>query len=406
MRARRTSDARLGHDKGLGMNRFALLLAFLLSAASAERALAQKIEVITPLAPTAQGFAGSFGEAEYEVKRNRTEFEVEIEEVPPGEYWLYVNGLVRTGIVVDDDEGEVVFSTRPRRNQIELDFDPNGALIEITLNDEVVLSGLARRVDEAAPERTFPRQNVRERMSNLDGEQSSRASATVQLRSNRKRAELRINARRLVTDSYTLMIDGQSVATVFASRGRINERFSTRPRGRDRMMNFDPSSARVELVRDGFTAFTTDIAGEDLGTGVRPLGELVRAMANTGEIPAAEGELEYRVTPRAIEFEVEIEDVPVGSYGVSIDGFRVGTIEAQRDPEDNEVEGEIEFSTAPDDPDETLLFFDVLGRTVQVTDDAGTVILSLTFDGTLVPGDGIDDDDLDDDDDDDDLDDD
>jgi hypothetical protein len=64
-------------------------------------------------------------------------------------------------------------------------------------------------------------------------------------------------------------------------------------------------------------------------------------MLNTGVIARADGEAEWEMHHRHVEFKVEIKDVPAGPYPLVVGGEEVGTIQAIDD--DGEVRGELEF---------------------------------------------------------------
>ena len=51
-------------------------------------------------------------------------------------------------------------------------------------------------------------------------------------------------------------------------------------------------------------------------------------LENAGILPEAKGEAEWEMNSQRVEFSVEIEDVPVGSYALKVGGVEVGTIEA------------------------------------------------------------------------------
>lgn len=381
----------LGSKIGIGLVALVLGLALI-----APEAHAQRTEVVTNLAPVEGGHLGSEGDAELEIRGRRTDFKVKIEDVPDGEYWLYVNGVLQSNLVVTQGEGEVEFSDPQRRGKLALDFDPDGALIEIVEGESVILAGLADFASTANPASAFPKQNIKQDLAVMDPEQSSRARCLVKFKSNSKKADFQIDAKRLIDDTYTIMVDGQAVATVETRRGRIKEKFSTKPRRNGRALTFDPSGATIELMRGDTVAFATDVMGDGLGDGVQPLGELERRLTNTGVDADADAEAQLRVRPGETDFEVEIEDVPVGTYDLLIDGLKFGEIEVIDVP--GGTQGEIEFSSSSDDPDEFPLTFDPLGRTIQVVGPDTLVYFSLVFDGMTTPADGLDDDDFADDD--------
>jgi len=65
------------------------------------------------------------------------------------------------------------------------------------------------------------------------------------------------------------------------------------------------------------------------------------------------------------EFEVEARDLPVGNYDIVIDGVARGVLPIIQDG--NDTEGEVEFETFPDDADEMLLDFDVIGLPIEIS---------------------------------------
>ncbi len=97
-------------------------------------------------------------------------------------------------------------------------------------------------------------------------------------------------------------------------------------------------------------------------------------LENAGVFPLGSGDADYEEEDGERDFSVEIEDVPVGDYRLTIDGIDRGTISVI-ETEDG-TEGEIDF----DDPqDENLLLdFDPLGATIEIF-DGQTLIFSAAF---------------------------
>lgn len=85
---------------------------------------------------------GAKGEAEYEMKMGEIEFSVKVKDVPLGFYSVEVAGLSRGEVeVVDDDgdlEGRVKFSDPQKGENLFLNFEPRGEIVEIrqTTGDE------------------------------------------------------------------------------------------------------------------------------------------------------------------------------------------------------------------------------------------------------------------------------
>lgn len=124
--------------------------------------------------------------------------------------------------------------------------------------------------------------------------------------------------------------------------------------------------------------------GDDIPPGTLPE-EFDIALISTGVIPGASGDADFELDSNEVEFDVEIEDVPVGTYTLQVGGVERGTIQVVDTL--NGTEGEIEFGSPPD-ADELLLDFDPRGQTIDVL-DGSTVILSndAPANGT-VPGTG------------------
>jgi len=85
---------------------------------------------------------GAKGEAEFEMEMDESEFSVKVKDVPVGFYSVEVAGVSKGEVeVVDDDgdfEGRVKFSDPQKAENLLLDFDPRGEIVEIrqTTGDE------------------------------------------------------------------------------------------------------------------------------------------------------------------------------------------------------------------------------------------------------------------------------
>jgi len=106
-------------------------------------------------------------------------------------------------------------------------------------------------------------------------------------------------------------------------------------------------------------------------------------LLNEGTFPLGSGHADYESRPGNIDFDVEIEDVPVGDYTLLVDGIARGTIQVVN--VDDGTEGEIEYSS-PQDGDDLLLDFDPLGALIEVAEGSNVL-----FSAVLEPGNGGDD---------------
>ncbi len=99
-------------------------------------------------------------------------------------------------------------------------------------------------------------------------------------------------------------------------------------------------------------------------------------LVNANQLPGARGEAEWEMTSSFIEFAVEIEDVPVGSYPLLVGGEEVGIIEAHEMMHSG-VFGRVMFRD-PQMYGGYHLDFDPRGQTIEVMQN-GDVILAVEF---------------------------
>jgi len=104
--------------------------------------------------------------------------------------------------------------------------------------------------------------------------------------------------------------------------------------------------------------------------------EIDRDLVNTGVLSGAKGEAEWRMNSDRVEFSVEIEDLPVGSYSLSVGGTEVGVIQAVA-MHDVEVYGHIRFRD-PEAHGREHLDFEPRGQKIEVFAGA-SVILEVDF---------------------------
>jgi len=88
-------------------------------------------------------YAEASGEIELEQKPDRIEFKVEIEDVPEGDYDLYIDGMLKGVITAEADEdgieGKIEFEFPADEGDLLLNFDPRGKHIEVRTGAQVIL---------------------------------------------------------------------------------------------------------------------------------------------------------------------------------------------------------------------------------------------------------------------------
>lgn len=131
-------------------------------------------------------------------------------------------------------------------------------------------------------------------------------------------------------------------------------------------------SGAVDLVR------LTRIEGQSCSSSVlldwspTAVAEARTSMSGPG---GASGSLDLQTRPGQVSFEVEVEDVPVGSYRVFVAGIERATLQAAS--QNGRVKGQVEFK-APVEPGKLPLDFDPRGRRVEVRRADQSVLVSGT----------------------------
>jgi len=104
-----------------------------------------EVKVAVDLIPSA-GFEDARGEAAFKMEEDEASFKVEIKNLEPGEYTLFVGGVERGTIVVkphgengQSTRGKISFSDEGEDDGHPLDFDPRGMAIEVANGDGVIV---------------------------------------------------------------------------------------------------------------------------------------------------------------------------------------------------------------------------------------------------------------------------
>lgn len=189
-----------------------------------------------------------------------------------------------------------------------------------------------------------------------------------------KRFEVSVSGAAVNTDA-TLRVGGVDRLTLRTTGGGgVKFSFRSPANGGSVPLSFDPRGEVVEVWQNGAAQLSNTLASGSSGGGgsVSEQGSLT----NTGAIPGASGHVSIREKKGEIDFSVEIEDVPNGSYDLFVGGIDRGTIVTSAG------RGELEFSNG-DDPGKLPLDFDPYGALVEVKQGA-TVILT----GSAIGGGG------------------
>jgi len=225
--------------------------------------------------------------------------------------------------------------------------------------------------------------------------------------------EFEIDVEGLPDGDYHLYIGMQDRGVFSVIGGRGSMEFTSPGATGNMMMTFDPRGMLIEIHDDQgvvLSAFENRFAqdehvhhgdggeddhhfdcesGQGMGHGMGPgmgnmddcvnEGEFIEIevdLVSTAVLSEAKGEAEWKMNTDRVEFSVEIEDVPVGSYLLKVGGIEEGIIEAY-EMHDGDVYGRITFRD-PETTGRKHLDFEPRGQKLEVF-QGDNVILEASF---------------------------
>lgn len=234
------------------------------------------------LAPTGV-IPGARGTAEFKATPGNARFEVEIEEVPAGEFELQVGGETRGLITVvntdtGETEGEIEFRSPAGDDQLLLDFDPRDQIIDVLFEGQVVLTALAPEEGDFPgnpPAFDMPIRGDLELELELTNEgvyADGEASAEFEMSDNR--AEFEIEVSNIPAGTYPVFIAGINQGNVTVDEDDLGEtggdvEFAFPPSGVN-PLDFDPRGQTIEILEGATLLFSGEFPEgepEDDGNG-------------------------------------------------------------------------------------------------------------------------------------------
>jgi hypothetical protein len=338
-----------------------------------------RIKERVSLQPTG-AIPGASGRARLRERRGVRDFDVEIEDVPDGAYELLVGGTSRGTITVAGGEGDIEFSDGgDDPDELPLDFDPLGALVQVAQGSTIVLSG--ELLAEAPGVNVCTPSESTALLANVGPDPDAKGDVRFRIKDDCDR-DFRVEIEDLPVGAYDLLVGGVVRGTIDVADVGLGEtegqiEFDTDVDEPDELpLDFDPVGQTVEIFQGG-TLFLSSTVG-DPGPGTCDPMDVEPEMANTGADPDAHGKARFRQEIDCDrDFRVEVDDLAVGSYELVVGGVVRGTIDVV-DVGAGDTEGDIDFDNDPDQPGEILLDFDPRGELVDVRQGA-TVFLSVTM---------------------------
>ena len=234
-------------------------------------------------------YPDGFAMAELEMDPGAMEFAIELSGLPAGRYDLTVDGLERGAIeVVETDSGitrgRLAFGYPEGPGQDTFDFDPAGALIEVTEGGLVLFEGVFPDFqgtgfggghhdgddghgggmgggpmgpgdgDHANMD------SIGIEFDNIGGAAYSGARAYAEYLDRPNRLSFDVEVEGLPAGSYLLRVDGADVGIleVTVTGGHAEIEFGDPPRFDDLLLDFDPRGALLEIKDGGETVFSVD----------------------------------------------------------------------------------------------------------------------------------------------------
>jgi hypothetical protein len=341
---------------GVGL---ALLLANLAPDAFAQ-GQAQKASLKVDLETTgeAQGATGKFS---MKLNKGKSSMDVQVAGLlPDTEYEVRIDGVTEARFTTSRaGKAKVSFRTRPNRKQAALDFDPRGRqLIIARENGDDDDEPLFVEIQTAAP---FAGGVSDERALIPTTTSGARVMAHVRAKKDGRR-DFGVDAQGLAAGSYDLWVGG-------IERGQL-ETSGKKGKGKLAFLNpdFNPGGEELTLTQGDVVIATGPFLAAIPGVNVCSPESTEVDLAPQGGAPgSARAELKIAADCQRT-LEIEVDDVPAGSYNLLADGVQRGTISVAGGHGEIELEsqgsGDDELEGQPLDFDPTATLEIAQGDTV------------------------------------------
>lgn len=296
---------------------------------------------------------------------------------PSSSFSLNVDGVPEAEFESDSrGSAKLRFRTSPSSSRfLSMDFDPRGKTISVNDGTDdvlaVVASGSGEPTGMSTDERVF-----------LTPTAGTAGTARARFRTRKDgRQDFSVELTAVAGGTYTVFVDGIERGTLNAAAGLGELEFKSPPTDDPNVLDFDPRGKNIDVVGAAGLAFSSPLLASGAGVTSCTFSETRVVIASTGLDPDGSSDAKLRVKENCKKsFDVEIEDVPVGSYDVYVDGALKGALTVVNDG--IKIEGELEFSSGSDDEDELPLDFNPEGALIEVKQGASTFFSGLFVGGT------------------------
>jgi hypothetical protein len=322
------------------------------------------------------------GKVALKLQDGKSRLDVKLRSLDPSTlYTLSVDGLPWTTFQPDKGSARLRFAApADNASDLPLPADPRGATIAVNDGVDDVLTGVVSGSGES------PSSKVKEASTLAATTLGAGGEARTTFRQRKSKSRLDLKVKNADAGDYTVLIDGIDRGTMSAPKGKGKLSWSSESSPRKLPLDFDPRGGIVEVEGPGGIFFSGPVNGQVAGVNACTFAETESPLTPEPAAGAGSGDSRLRIRDDCRrDFDVEIEDVPVGDYDLFVDGVFRGTITVV-DLGGGDIEGELEFTTEPDEIDELFLDFDPAGALIEV-EQGGTLFFSGTQ-GEPQPGGG------------------
>ena len=350
----------------------------------AARAGSEKSQISTRLddTGTAPGAAGSV-KVKFSEKKSGLDLKVSGLE-PETEYEVEVEGMPQASFTTKKSgKASVKFRSNANAKQEPLDFDPRGKTLSISdgVDDVLDVSLDGDSLDDNS------KLNEQTNIAVTSLAPGAEVKASYRLKNGRR--DFKIEAHGLAAGSYDVFVGGllRGVLVTSGAKGSGEVEFRD-PVGDDASklpLDFDPTGQEITVAQGANIFATGPFLAQIPSVNVCTESDTEVALVAQPGAPAGSGKAKLETgddCKRA--FEVELEDVPVGSYDLLVDGVLRGTIEVVTDA--GGTRGKIEFEglgSGSDEIEELPLDFDPSTSMIEIADSGDPTVL---FSGNMANG--------------------
>jgi hypothetical protein len=297
--------------------------------------------------------ADATGQFQAQLKSENSTLTLSLANLTPGAAYTVNNGETPEAGFVADSKGKarLLFTTKDKKNSYPLDFDPRGQLFSVRENGTSILEAVISGEGEPSVSTVVDRMELE-----VDGLKTKAVAQYAAFKTGRRTFSVQLSG--TTGTNWLLYVDGilRGSFTNKGSSARIS--FDSNPvKEGVLLLDFDPRGKVIDIAQDTNLIFSGPMAAKASNVNFANPKSQTAFIPSTAVDPDGTARVKLKVERDAgRKCSVELEDVPVGIYQLLVDGAFVANIQVST--EDDETEGEVEFSNRDDDSDELPLTFD------------------------------------------------